>query len=91
MPGVNIMIKGTYYGTSSDLQGKYKINNISPGSYDVEVSMIGYKVILKTGVSVKQNETISLDFVMEETVLSFGEDVIVMGKNHCLMWMRLLL
>ena len=24
MPGVNIMIKGTYYGTSSDLQGKYK-------------------------------------------------------------------
>ena len=63
MPGVNIMIKGTYYGTSSDLQGKYKINNISPGSYDVEVSMIGYKVILKTGVSVKQNETIALDFV----------------------------
>ena len=63
MPGVNIMIKGTYYGTSSDLQGKYKINNISPGSYDVEVSMIGYKVILKTGVSVKQNETISIDFV----------------------------
>ena len=81
MPGVNIMIKGTYYGTSSDLQGKYKINNISPGSYDVEVSMIGYKVILKTGVSVKQNETIALDFVMEETVLSFGEDVIVMGKK----------
>ena len=43
MPGVNIMIKGTYYGASSDLQGKYRINNISPGSYDIEVSMIGYK------------------------------------------------
>ena len=50
LPGVNIMVKGTYYGTASDLDGRYKINNISPGSYDVEISMIGYKIILKTGV-----------------------------------------
>ena len=38
MPGVNIMVKGTYYGTASDLQGRYLIDNVSPGSYDVEVS-----------------------------------------------------
>ena len=29
MPGVNVIVKGTYYGASSDLQGKYPINNIS--------------------------------------------------------------
>ena len=44
LPGVNVMVKGTYYGTASDLDGRYKINNISPGSYDVEISMIGYKI-----------------------------------------------
>ena len=81
MPGVNIMVKGTYYGTASDLQGRYLIDNVSPGSYDVEVSMIGYKVILKTGVIVKENETVKINFLMEETVLSFGEDVVVMGKK----------
>ena len=81
MPGVNIMIKGTYYGASSDLQGNYRINNISPGSYDIEISMIGYKVIIKTGVLVKKNEVVTLDFSIEETVLSFGEDVVVMGKK----------
>ena len=81
LPGVNVMVKGTYYGAASDLEGRYRIDNISPGSYDIEVSMIGYKIILKTGVTIGADETIDLDFNMEETVLSFGEDVVVMGKK----------
>ena len=81
LPGVNVMIKGTYYGTASDIEGRYQINDISPGSYDVEVSMIGYKIILKTGVLVRSNEITTIDFNMEETVLSFGEDVVVVGKK----------
>ena len=57
LPGVNVMVKGTYYGTASDLDGRYKINNISPGSYDVEISMIGYKIIFMD-LSVKKKSTI---------------------------------
>ena len=81
LPGVNVMVKGTYYGAASDLEGRFRIDNISPGSYDIEVSMIGYKIILKTGVTIGPGEIIDLDFNMEETVLSFGEDVVVMGKK----------
>ena len=81
LPGVNVMVKGTYYGAASDLEGRYRIDNISPGSYDIEVSIIGYKIILKTGVTIGPGEIIDLDFNMEETVLSFGEDVVVMGKK----------
>ena len=81
LPGVNVMVKGTYYGAASDLEGRYRIDNISPGSYDIEVSMIGYKIILKTGVTIGPGEIFDLDFNMEETVLSFGEDVVVMGKK----------
>ncbi len=81
MPGVNVIVKGTYYGASSDMEGEYRIDNISPGSYDIEVSMIGYKVILKTGVEIKKNQAVTIDFNIEETVLSFGEDVVVLGKK----------
>ena len=81
LPGVNIMIKGTYYGTATDTEGRYRIDKISPGSYDIQVSMIGYKVILKTGTSIVANEVKNIDFTMEETVLSFGEDVVVLGKK----------
>ena len=63
------------------MEGEYRIDNISPGSYDIEVSMIGYKVILKTGVEIKKNQAVTIDFNIEETVLSFGEDVVVLGKK----------
>ena len=81
LPGVNIMIKGTYYGSSSDLNGNFIIPKINPGTYDVEVSMIGYKILLKTGLVIMPNETTTQKFILDETVLSFGEDVIVMGKK----------
>jgi hypothetical protein len=81
LPGVNIMIKGTYYGTASDLEGRYRLIDIPPGSYDLEVSIIGYKIILRTGVLIRSDSTAIIDFKMEETVLSFGEDVVVMGKK----------
>ena len=81
LPGVNIMIKGTYYGTASDLEGRYRLIDIPPGSYDLEVSIIGYKIILRTGVLIRSDSTVVIDFKMEETVLSFGEDVVVMGKK----------
>ena len=75
------MIKGTYYGTASDLEGRYRLIDIPPGSYDLEVSIIGYKIILRTGVLIRPDSTVTIDFKMEETVLSFGEDVVVMGKK----------
>ncbi len=81
MPGVNIMIKGTYYGASTNLEGEYRLDGIPNGSYDIQVSMIGYKVILKTGVIIQPKETVIIDFKMEETVLSFGEDIVVLGKK----------
>ena len=81
LPGVNVMIKGTYYGAATDLDGNFHIPKIKPGSYDVEVSMIGYKIILNTGVNINPEEATVLTFNLEETVLSFGKDVIVMGKK----------
>ena len=81
LPGVNVLVKGTYYGASADAEGNYKITDIKPGNYDMEVSMIGYKVILKTGIIVESGAMIDIDFEMDETVLSFGEDVVVIGKT----------
>ena len=81
LPGVNILIKGTYYGAAADANGRYRIPKVKPGNYDIEASIIGYKVFLKTGIVIKSGEVINLDFIMEETVLAFGEDVLVMGKK----------
>ena len=79
LPGVNVMVKGTYYGAASDADGYFRITNVSTGSYDMEVSMIGYKVILRTGVKVNAGRTTTVDFQLEQTVLALGEEVVVVG------------
>ncbi len=81
LPGVNIIIKGTYYGAATDFNGKFRINNISVGSYIVTVSLIGYKTVEYTGIAIEPNKTIELDIKLEETVLTLGQDVVVIGDK----------
>lgn len=84
LAGVNVEIKGTYMGAASDLEGRYRIENINPGQYDIEVSIIGYKIQLRTGVEVFANKTENIDFTLEESILAFGEEIEVIGKKPLL-------
>ena len=84
LPGVNIVIKGTYMGAATDPNGRYVINNVSPGQFDIKVSMIGYKIQLKTGVKVIAGESLTINFELEESVLAFGQEVVVIGKRPLL-------
>ncbi len=79
--GVNIIIRGTYYGAAAGLNGEYIIDNINPGVYDIEATMIGYKVVLQTAVNIPSNIPTRLNFLMEETVLTVGEEVVVIGEK----------
>lgn len=63
-------------GAATDLSGEYFILNISPGSYVVECSMLGYQTVIKRPVKVSVDRTTSLDFTLSEEVLE-GETVVV--------------
>ncbi|MEO8398783.1 MAG: TonB-dependent receptor, partial [Ignavibacteriaceae bacterium] len=81
LPGVNIQVVDLNTGAASDIEGDYFILNISPGTYSVKASIIGYKTITKIGVEVSINHTTNIDFEMEETVLQIGEDVVVVAER----------
>jgi len=81
LPGVNVIIKGTYYGAATDLNGNFRINNISSGGYVVEISFIGYKTVQYTGLEIEPNKTKQLDIKLEESVLTLGQDVVVIGDK----------
>jgi len=79
--GANVIIKGTYKGAASDFDGNFFITGLAEGDYDIEVSMIGYKIQLHTGVKVTKNSVVNLDIKLEPTVLAFGQEVVVVGKK----------
>ena len=84
LPGVNIVIKGTYMGAASDAEGKFSITTINPGQYDLEASMIGYKIQLITGIKIDRGDRKTVNFELEQTVLAFGQEVVVIGEKPLL-------
>ncbi|MBI5475200.1 MAG: TonB-dependent receptor [Ignavibacteriales bacterium] len=81
LPSANITVKGTYYGAVSSFDGTFTITNINPGNYTVEVSLLGYKTMQFTGYKVNAGETATLDVKLEETVLSLGQEVVIIGEK----------
>ncbi len=84
LAGVNVEIKGTYMGAASDVEGFYFIDGINPGDYDVEVSSIGYKIQLITGINIDTDKTVTLNIELEESILAFGEEIVVIGQKPLL-------
>ena len=79
--GVNILVKSTYYGATTDVDGFYVIADIEPGDYTLEVSYIGYKIIQRTDVKVAPGGTSDVNFSMESTPLALGQEVEVIGEK----------
>jgi outer membrane receptor protein involved in Fe transport len=81
LPGVNIILKGTYYGAATSIEGKFRIENIVVGNYIVAISLIGYKTVEYTDVKIEVNKTMQLDVKLEETVLTLEQDIVVIGDK----------
>ncbi len=81
LPSVNVKIKGTYYGAASDVDGYYRIERINPGIYTLELTIIGYKMVQRTDVRVNAGETLIIDQGMQETILSLGQEIVVVGEK----------
>ena len=79
--GVNILLKGTYYGAATDINGNFTISNITPGSYNITVSFIGYKTMEFTGYKISAGRTLELNVKMEQTALTLDHDVVVVGSR----------
>ncbi|MDD8017992.1 MAG: carboxypeptidase-like regulatory domain-containing protein, partial [Bacteroidota bacterium] len=81
LPSVNVKIKGTYYGAASDMDGNYTIPNINSGSYTIEFALLGYKTVQRTDIRVPEGAILVIDQKMDETVLSLGQEVVIVGEK----------
>ncbi len=77
LPFANISVKddagSVLTGGSTDFDGKYNINPIQPGTYLVEVSLVGYATIKIKGVLISPNTPTVQDFKMKEESEVLGE------------------
>lgn len=79
--GVNLIIMGTNYGSSTDLTGFYYITGILPGTYRVKVSMIGYQTIIFEDVKIMADLTSELNAELVSATIEMQSEVVVIAKN----------
>ena len=79
--GVNVLLKGTYYGGATDGDGNYVISEVNPGDYVLQATMIGYTMVQQTGVHVVPGTTLTIDVSMTEAVLQLDKEVVIIGER----------
>ncbi len=80
--GATVMIQGTTTGTITDFDGNYRIDNLRPGTYNVECSYVSYDTKVINNITVQDNQETVLDFSLAEAVTAINEVKVVAKKKR---------
>jgi outer membrane receptor protein involved in Fe transport len=78
--GANIIVKGTTLGTVTDLDGKYFILRVNPGTVSVQITMMGYRSVITQNVVIREDLTTEVNADLEQTSVQLG-DVVVTAEQ----------
>lgn len=70
--GINVQVKNTLIGTTTDLYGKFEFKNVQIGTYELVFSSLGYRMLVQK-VDVKENNTDTLTVKLEASAIDLNE------------------
>jgi hypothetical protein len=79
--GCNIVLEGTSMGAATDLDGRYTILNVPPGTYTIAVTLVGYLPTKIKEVRVNIDLTATIDVQLSETILELGQEVVIIAER----------
>ena len=77
LPSANVVVVGESIGASTDMDGNFIILNISPGTYSIKASFIGYRSVEQRNILVKPGLTTHVDFKLPEQSVKLQGTVVV--------------
>ncbi len=83
IPGITIQIKGTNFGTSTDVTGHYFLRNVKPGKLTLVMRGVGYLSQEKT-VVVEKNKVLEVNFEAQEDAVNIDEVVVTANRQATL-------
>ncbi len=80
LAGVNVLIIGTQQGTASDQDGRFVIQNIRAGKYDVRFTHIGYQSSVIKNVIINPDLRTRLTVTLESSAINMQEITVIQEK-----------
>lgn len=78
---INIYLKGTTLGTSTDASGHYYLKNLPEGQFTIVMKAIGYKSVEKN-VQLQKGHTLEINFEAEEDLVALDAVVVSANRNE---------
>lgn len=75
--GANVLIDNTNIGAATDLEGKFRIENVNPGKYEIVISYISYSKTIVKDVVVESNKETELKVALSSEAISVDEVVVI--------------
>lgn len=84
--GASVVLEGTVRGVQSDLKGYFEIKDFPKGSYNLNVSLVGFETFTQK-FSIEEKEMKELDLILKEQTLSLDEFQLsasrgILGQDH---------
>jgi len=78
LPGATVVLLGSnpIIGTTTDLEGNFKLNNVPIGRQGISISFLGYNTAYLSGLNLSSGKEIVLTIELEEQVTKLSEVVI---------------
>lgn len=80
LPFINIQLKGTSIGTTTDETGHYFLKNLPVGEFIMQISCVGYDS-QEIPIEIVQNTTQEINIVLEESTTNIDQ-VVVTGNRY---------
>ncbi len=78
LPGANVLVVGTSLGAATDLNGRFVIRNVPPGSYTLRTTYVGYNEN-QTNIMVRSGEEVRVELKLQAVGVQ-GKEVVVTAQ-----------
>ena len=78
--GATVYIKSIDKGIDTDFDGKFAIENIKTGTYNVSISFVGFESVVKT-VAVEKGKKVQLNASLKEASSVLDEVILTANKK----------
>jgi len=79
--GATVLVLGTNRGAQTDIDGKYAVLRMEPGTYNLKITAVGYTELEVTEVDVKSDLTVEVNQKLSEKVEALGEKIVVQAER----------
>ncbi len=83
LPGANVILLDSepLIGTSTDMDGQFRIENVGIGRVGLKVSYVGYKEFYMTGLNLQSGKELVLRIELEEMAI-VSDEVVITGRTE---------